>query len=124
MTTGQFWLAIFVIANLWVNLGVMIFFQRCRLEELERYLAGGECVKWKRTIWEGGYTARQIRLNTLVNIVLFPRFYYKHGEIAQNADKRIPIKLRIQLVLAYAHLYLTGIGMGALYFTLPDKVGS
>jgi len=123
MTTGQFWLAAAAILNLWINLGIMIYFQRYRLEEIERYLAGGACVKWKKAVWEGGYIGRQMRLNTLVNIVVWPGFYYRLGEIEQDADKRIPIRLRIQLVLAYAHLYLTGIGMGALYFTLPDKSG-
>ena len=124
MTTGQFWVAIAVVINMWVNIGVMVFFQRCRLKQLELYLSGGECVEWKRTVWEGGYIGRQMRLNTIVNIIILPRFYYRMGEIEQDADKRIPIKLRRQLLAAYAHMFLTMFAMVVLYFTLPDKGGA
>ena len=60
-------------------------------------------------------------LNTLVSVVIWPKFKCNLGQVERDADKRIPERLRIQLLLAYAHPYLAGIGLGALYFMLHDK---
>lgn len=123
MTTVQFWVAIVVFANIWGNIGVMIFFQRCRLETLEGYLEGVKCVELHRAVWGEGYIGRQMRLNTIANIVSWPKLYYKLGQIPQGADRRIPEKLRKQLVAVYAHLLISVFAMVALYLTLPDKSG-
>lgn len=123
MTTGQFWIAIFVFANIFISMGIMIFFQHRRLEMLEGYLKGVKGVEQHRAVWGDGYIGRQMRLSNVANIVVWPRLYHKLGEIPQGANQRIPEKLRKQLIVIYSHLIISVVAMVVLYFMLPDKSG-
>lgn len=123
MTDGEFWVAIIIVVNLFASLCILAFFQHRPLEKLESYLKGVKCVEWNHAVWGGGYIGRQMRLSTIVNIVVWPTLYFKLGHIPLDAHKRIPVRLRKQLVAVYAYLFFSMIGLCALYFTLPDKSG-
>lgn len=124
MTDEEFWIAIFITINIWVNVGAMIFFHRRRLEQLENYLAGAKSVEWNRSVWGGGYIGCQMRLSNIMAIIFLPNLCHKRGYSFKDADKRIPKKPRLQLKIVYTHMAITVLGMGALYFILVGKYGS
>lgn len=118
------WWALVIGLNIWINVGIVLFFYYRRLERLEGYLEGIECIEWNRTICGDGYLGRQLRFSTVLLIVIMPSFLYKRGKTPKDSDKRIPKKLRMQIKAASIYMVLTGLAMVVFYFAGPDRAGA
>jgi hypothetical protein len=113
--------AIAVFFNVFICVGLLLFFYYRRLEVLESYLEGVKSVEWNRSVCGDSYLGRQLRFSNIMLIVLMPNLLFKRGQIPKGADKRIPEKLRRQLKAATVYMALTAVAMVVFYFALPDE---
>lgn len=115
---------IFVLMNMLVSTGIILFFYYRKLTQLEGYLEGVHSVDWNRRVCGDSVLGRQIRFSNIITIVLMPALHHKRGEIPKDADKRIPARLRRQMKAAAAYVAFTGLAMVLMYFLGPDRSGS
>lgn len=124
MSIHSGWWALIIGINIWLNVGVILFFYYCRLDRLEGYLEGVKTVEWNRSVCGKGYFGRQLRFFHIMLIVLMPGFLYKRGQIPKDTDKRIPKKLRWQMKVASIYMMLTALAMITFYFAISDRPSS
>ncbi|MFJ3484677.1 hypothetical protein ACIPL1_15015 [Pseudomonas sp. NPDC090202] len=95
---------------------VMAVFSYIYIEEIENYLSGCRCVDETKAVWGGGFIGRQMRMATVLIIIVFPKTMHRRGDVVKNANHQIPKKFRMWVLWQYIVLYLIFGCMVAFYF--------
>lgn len=118
MTDLEFWIVITIVVNLLINTVASELFRRKRLEQLESYFNGNESFERNRSLRVDSYLGRQMRLHMMFATIFMARRLHKNGFLAKDEEKKIPKKLRVQILSIYAHLSLVMISSLVLCFSL------
>lgn len=107
--------------SLWTNLIVLILFTYNKIDFLEQRLSGCRCISDTKTLWQGGFFARHMRLNMVFMVTYLPGIMHRRGHITKDAHLNIPLRLKWWIWGIYFWLFSNSCAMAVLCYLIKTS---